>query len=136
MPGRQRAGRRLLLGLLIVLGILGMHGSPAMASSSMRTHSVATMGVGSPEAAVGAPTGAMALPMGGDHQAPADHHLLAPCLASAAPVVVLGSPNLHCAEAAFSGAAQLTRVAAEISAQNRGRPPPPPDLQKLCISRT
>ena len=136
MAGRQRPGRRLLLALLLVLGILGMHGTHAMAGLSMRTHPVAAMAVGSPGAAAGAPTGAMARPMHGNHPSPVDHHMLAPCLANAAPVVLLGSPPPHHGVGALSGAALLTSVAAETSAKHRGRPPAPPDLQKLCISRT
>ena len=144
MRRRQRAGRQMLLGLLVVLGILGMHGTPAMASSSvapgadrtsMTTHAVTVMAeMASTERE--APSGVLPAPADGHHQPPAEHHMLTLCLANAAPVVLLGGHPRYLTEAALTAATLPTSLAAEITSRDCGRPPPPPDLQKLCICRT
>ena len=135
----------MLLGLLVVLGIVGMHGTPAMAGSSMppsadhtsmATHAVSVMAGLSPTAGARAPTGIASPPERGHDQLPAEHHMLTPCLAKVAPVVLLGGHHRGLTEVAPAQPTLLTSVAAEITARDRGRPPSPPDLQKLCISRT
>ena len=142
MPRRQRAGSRLLLALLVALGIVGMHGTPAMAGApialhadrmSMTTHVVAVMAELAPTAVAAELT---ALPASDHHQRPAEHHLVAPCLANAAPVVLLGSPGSDRTESTISAATLSASVAARTTARDRGRPVAPPDLQKLCICRT
>ena len=139
MPGRQRAGRQLLLALLVALGIVGMHGTPAMAGAPMsssgdrRSMSTPAIAVLAPISVAGLST---APPMSGHHQPPAEQHMVTPCLANAAPVVLIGSPDSDRTEITISRAALPTSVAARITARDRGRPPAPPDLQELCICRT
>lgn len=144
MPRRQRADR-VLLALLVALGILGMHGTPAMAGSpvsqsggqpAMADHAIGTTAGGSHLADAVLPTSAIALPSGGHDQPPAEHHLLAPCLSNAAPAIPIGGHAPGLAEVSLSRATVRAGGASRTAALDLGRPSPPPDLQKLCISRT
>lgn len=120
----MRSGR-LLVALVVALGILGMHGAPAMAAGP-RTGTVH---------AVHADPLLMTPPPGGSRPHPAAHHLLAPCLSSPAPSA-LGPAAPLPAGTLTPRTGALTALAADRRGRSRGRPAAPPDLDRLCISRT
>ena len=95
-----------------------MHGSPAMAM---------------PPTAAAASAMTMPHPAGHGHQNPMQHHLLAPCVSDSARLHGLALALLPVAAPANTVPGHASTSQATVS---RAREHWPPDLQKLCISRT
>lgn len=146
-----------VLSLLALLGILAMHSTPAMATAS-RSHSVTvvTSGVASPMTGMSDPatpprhvtdmadmteTLESSMPstsgMGHGDQTPAQHHMLQPCMSDMARTHPLALNHAEAGSAlAAAHAEQPGPHSGNLTVLAPRREIPPPDLTKLCISRT
>ena len=136
-PPRRAARTRILLGLLLVLGMLGMHGTPSMSTTgATMTMAMLQMDLPAMEPLTAGPAGTASParpPGGGGTPAPGGHHLMASCLSTLAPGGVLSPiPTLA---SGTTGAPPAGRVVAQVGSE-RAHPATPPDLDRLCISRT
>lgn len=126
---RREAYRSRALGLLLLLGLLAMHGTPAMAMP-MTTGAAMT---GAVAAAVPAP-GVHGAPRPAPRPGDSNQHMLRPCVSAAA-------RTAHVAHEGSPRAAERTpleRSAAAGVVRQFHDPGPlrPPDLDALCVSRT
>jgi len=126
---RREAYRSRALGLLLLLGLLAMHGTPAMAMP-MTTRAAMT---GAVAAAVPAPA-VHGAPRPAPRPGDSNQHMLRPCVSAAARTAFLahgGPPH-----AAARTPLQPPTAAGVVRLFHDPGPLRPPDLDALCISRT
>ena len=152
--GPASRARFLVLSLLTVLGVIAMHGTPSMAAPSgghdaaaaamtAMAHTVSTddaartMSAELPGAIEA--QGAQRQPVSAGTRAPADHgpgqhHMLQPCVSDTVRTHHLAMPSLGIVGLATPTCSSLTSCVQALAVPVRDSWPP--DLTKLCISRT